>query len=800
MTELVLFSIAESLIAKLASQAYEETSQVLGLYHHLQEFTQTLSLVKAVLLDAEEKQQQNYELQEWLRQVKHVFSDAENVLDEFECETLRKEVVQAHGSATTKVAHFFSTSNPLVFRYRLAQHIKKIKKRLDKVAADRHKFGLETTDIDRRVVHRRDMTYSYVVDSDVIGRNHDKENIIRLLVQQNPNNNDKSLSVISIVGIPGLGKTTLAKIVFNDRRIHELFQLKMWVCVSNDFNIKQVVIKILNSNKDSAHQQNLDMVDMEQLQSQLRNKLASKKFLLVLDDVWNEDLVKWVELRDLIQVDATGSKILVTTRSHVTASMMGTVPSYILEGLSLEDSLSLFVKWAFKEEEKRNSYLVNIGKEIVKKCNGVPLAVRTLGSLLFSKDNREEWEFVRDNEIWNSMKSESGMFAALKLSFDQMPSNLRRCFALFNLYPCGHAFDSFDVTSLWGALGFLPSPNRNQILKHGANQYLCELFSRSFLQDFVDYGIGFGFKIHDLVHDIARYLGRDSIMVRYPFVFRPEERYVQHLSFPENVEVENFPIHKFVSVRTILFPTSGVGANSEVFLLKCTSRCKRLRFLDLSDSMYEALPPYIGKLKHLRYLSLENNNNLKRLPDSLCNLLKLEVLILSGCSELLTLPNGLRKLISLQHLEITTKLRVLPEDEIANLSSLRILRIEFCNNVESLFEGIKLPTLKVLCIANCQSLKSLPLDIEHFPELETLLVDNCDVLEFSKEHNNQNSNLRLKIVNFISLPQLVTLPHWLQGSVDTLQYLLISSCNNLVGLPKWLSAMNGLKTLCHKLS
>ncbi|KHN26316.1 Putative disease resistance protein RGA1 [Glycine soja] len=628
MTELVLFSIAESLIAKLASQAYEETSQVLGLYHHLQEFTQTLSLVKAVLLDAEEKQQQNYELQEWLRQVKHVFSDAENVLDEFECETLRKEVVQAHGSATTKVAHFFSTSNPLVFRYRLAQHIKKIKKRLDKVAADRHKFGLETTDIDRRVVHRRDMTYSYVVDSDVIGRNHDKENIIRLLVQQNPNNNDKSLSVISIVGIPGLGKTTLAKIVFNDRRIHELFQLKMWVCVSNDFNIKQVVIKILNSNKDSAHQQNLDMVDMEQLQSQLRNKLASKKFLLVLDDVWNEDLVKWVELRDLIQVDATGSKILVTTR------------------------------------------------------------------------------------------------------------------------------------------------------------------------DFVDYGIGFGFKIHDLVHDIARYLGRDSIMVRYPFVFRPEERYVQHLSFPENVEVENFPIHKFVSVRTILFPTSGVGANSEVFLLKCTSRCKRLRFLDLSDSMYEALPPYIGKLKHLRYLSLENNNNLKRLPDSLCNLLKLEVLILSGCSELLTLPNGLRKLISLQHLEITTKLRVLPEDEIANLSSLRILRIEFCNNVESLFEGIKLPTLKVLCIANCQSLKSLPLDIEHFPELETLLVDNCDVLEFSKEHNNQNSNLRLKIVNFISLPQLVTLPHWLQGSKDTLQYLLISSCNNLVGLPEWLSAMTCLKTLC----
>ncbi|CAJ1911667.1 unnamed protein product [Sphenostylis stenocarpa] len=755
MAELLLFSIAESLIAKLASRTYEETSQVLGVYHRLQEFTQTLSLVKAVLLDAEKKQRENYELREWLKQIKHVFSDAENVLDEFECELLRKQVVQAQGSATIKVAHFFSSSNPLVFHYRMAQQIKKINKRLDKVAADRHKFGLETIDVDRFVVHRRDMTYSYVVDSDVIGRNHDKENIIKLLMQKNLNNNDKSLSIIPIVGIGGLGKTTSAKFVFNDRKIHELFPLRMWVCVSNDFEVKHEIIKIINSDNDSGHQQNLEKVDMEQLQSQLRNKLANKKFLLVLDDVWNEDLVKWVELRNLIQVRAAGSKILVTTRSHLTASMMGTVPSYILEGLSEEDSLSLFVKWAFKEgQEKRHPYLVNIGREIVKKCRGVP---------------------------WRIGK---------------MPSNLRQCFALFNLYPCGYVFDSFDVTSLWRALDLLPLPNRNQILKHGANPYICELFSRSFLQDFVDYGIGFTFKIHDLVHDIARYLGKNSIMVRYPFVFRPEHRYIQHLSFPENVGIENFPVHKFVGARTILFPTPGVGANSEVFLLKCVSRCNRLRFLDLSDSMYKTLPSYVGKLKHLRYLSLENNKILKRLPDSLCNLLNLQVLIVSGCTELVALPKGLRKLISLQHLEITTKQRVLPEDEIANLSSLQTLRIEFCNNLESLFRGIKLPTLNALCISYCKILKSLPLDIEHFPELETLLVDNCDLLELSKEHNNQNSNLRLKVVNFISLPQLVTLPHWLQGSADTLQYLLISSCNNLVGLPQWLSAMTSLKTLC----
>jgi len=255
---------------------------------------------------------------------------------------------------------------------------------------------------------------------------------------------------------------------------------------------------------------------------------------------------------------------------------------------------------------------------------------------------------------------------------------------------------------------------------------------------------------------------------------------------------------KHTKLRSILFPTAGIGANSDPFLKACMLMCKQLRFLDLSDSTHKTLPLSIGKLKHLKYLSLENNRNIKRLPDCVCNLLMLEMLILSGCTELETLPKGLRKLISLQHLEITTKQHVLPEDEIANLSSLQTLRIEFSNNLESLFGGIKLLALKVLCVSNCKNLKSLPLDIEHIPALETLLVDNCDILELelSEGHKGQNTKMRLKILTIIYLPQLVTLPHWLQGSVNTLQYLSISSCNNRVALPQWLSTMNCLKTIC----
>ncbi|KAK8473443.1 hypothetical protein PHAVU_001G133601 [Phaseolus vulgaris] len=435
MAESFLFSIAESLIAKLASHAFQEASQLVGLYDNLGDLTKTLSLVKAVLLDAQQKQEHNHQLREWLTQLKTVFSDAEDLLDEFECQTLLKKVVKAHGSTKDKVSHFFSTSNPLLFRYKMAQQIKDISNRLDKVAADRHKFSLQIIDVDTRVVHRRDMTHSRVSDSDVVGRKHDKENIIELLMPQNSNDDDTSLSVIPVVGIGGLGKTTLAKFVFNDSRIQECFPLKMWVCVSDDFDIKQLIIKIINSVNDQGappNQQNLNMLDLEQLQNQLTNKLSGQKFLLVLDDVWNEDRVKWVELRNLIQVSVSGSKILVTTRSHSIASMMGTVPSHTLEGLSEEDSLSLFVKWAFKEgEEEKHPHLVNIGREIVKRCKGVPLAVRTLGSLLFSKFEANEWEYVSDNEIWNLPQKKDDILPALKLSYDLMPSYLRHVLQCF---------------------------------------------------------------------------------------------------------------------------------------------------------------------------------------------------------------------------------------------------------------------------------------------------------------------------------------------------------------------------------
>ncbi len=153
-----------------------------------------------------------------------------------------------------------------------------------------------------------------------------------------------------------------------------------------------------------------------------------------------------------------GSKIIVTTRNDLVANIMGTTPTYKLDGLSQEECLSLFMKFAFKEgEEKQHPNLLEIGKEIVRKCIGVPLAVRTLASLLYSKVDEKEWKHVRDNEIWNLEQKEGGILPTLQLSYNQLPFQLKQCFAYCSLFPKDYDFINLHLIQHWMAHGILQS-------------------------------------------------------------------------------------------------------------------------------------------------------------------------------------------------------------------------------------------------------------------------------------------------------------------------------------------------------
>jgi len=804
MADYFVFDIVNSVLGKLASYAYEEASLAYGLYEDVQGIKDTLSIVKGVLLDAEEKKEHNQGLREWLRQIQNVCADAEDVLDGFEYQNSRKQVVKASGSIRVKLDHFFSSSNSLIFRLRMAHQIKDVRERLDKIAADGNQFGLERIEVDHRLVQRREMTYSHVDASDVVGRESDKEEIMKLLMQPHPHGDgygDQSVCVIPIVGIGGLGKTTLAKLVFNDKRTDDLFQLKMWVCISDDFDIRQIIIKIINSASVSAptialaHQENINRLDIEQLQTRLRLKLSGQKYLLVLDDIWNDDRAKWIELKNLIKVGAVGSKIVVTTRSNSIASMMGTLPPYILEGLSPQNCLSLFVRWAFKDgQEKQHPNLMKIGKEIVKKCRGVPLAVRTLGTSLFSSLDLEKWEFVRDHEIWNLKQKREDILPALKLSYDQMPFHLKRCFAYFSLFPKDFRFINTEITNLWASLGLLQSPNGSQKVDKIARQYIDELHSRSFLQDFSDYGLFYFFYVHDLVHDLALYVAKEEfLMVDSRTKSIPEQ--VRHLSTVENDSFDHTLFPKSTSLRTIIFPVEGVGLARETLLQTWLSRYRYLRILDLSDSSFETLPNSISKLVHLRVLDLSSNRQIKRLPHSICKLQNLQVFSVSGCMKLEALPKGIGMLKNLRELKITTKESFLSQVEVAKLSNLQTLSFEYCDNLKFLLEEeqlAQLSSLQILVVRSCGSLESLPFYI--LTKLEALFVADCDKLNLFLDKEGQFKRLRMKFLHVENL-WLLGLPEWIEGAADTLQTLIINNLPILQLLPEFLPRMTHLKRL-----
>ena len=192
-------------------------------------------------------------------------------------------------------------------------------------------------------------THSFIPDSDVIGRDKDKQEIIDLLMQPS---DDGNVSVIPIIGLGGMGKTTIAQSVYNDEMFKRNFFHRAWVCVSVDFDVQKLAREILKSAAGEISKkeiQNIENMRMDQVQAKLRNVLNGKSFLIVLDDVWNEDPSEWNDLKMLLIEGAKGSKIIVTTRSHKVSSVMTLGSIHELKGLPEQDSLCLFLKWAFEK-------------------------------------------------------------------------------------------------------------------------------------------------------------------------------------------------------------------------------------------------------------------------------------------------------------------------------------------------------------------------------------------------------------------------------------------------------------------
>ncbi|KAK4591947.1 hypothetical protein RGQ29_016426 [Quercus rubra] len=649
MAEGMLYGVAQKIIEELGSWAFKEVASLWNVEAELENIKNTVSTIQAVLRDAAEQQTHSHQVKDWLEKLKDAVYEVDDLLGEFFAEALRQGGTS--GNIPKKVRNFLSTPNRLVFHREMSGKINAMKQKLNAIAEDRKLFHLKEYHVEPPVSMDREETHSFVLDEKVIGREDDKQAIIKLLLEPN---NEENVSIVPIVGIGGLGKTTLAQFVYNDKNIKEHFELKMWICISDVFDVKMIIQKII-----SATCEKLEDHSMDKSQDQLRKIINQKKYLLVLDDVWNEDPHKWESLKDLLVGGAKGSKIVITTRARLVAEITCPVSIYTLKGLNEERSWLLFKQIAFRKGQGQgtnNPRLEEIGREIVRKCQGIPLAIKSIGNDLRLEKTEHKWSYVNNNILEIATQQKNDIFPILKLSYDHLPSHLKSCFAFCSLFPKDYEIDKVTLIQLWIAQGFIRPSNKNQELKDVVDDYFKDLLWRSFFEE--DMG-GLKYKMHDLIHDLARLVARVECTIITLDRNNFDEK-TRHVSIPFYIDSSFIETSSLLDraekLRTCLltFKSSnqhGAGEIDESMLNKLILSCRRLRALGFCGVHIERVPDSIDKLIHLTYLDFSKNDVIETLPNAISRLRKLQTLKVNDCQNLKELPRDIRFLVGLRHLE-----------------------------------------------------------------------------------------------------------------------------------------------------
>ncbi|CAJ2664719.1 unnamed protein product [Trifolium pratense] len=736
MAEQIPYGVATSLVNRLASAVFREFGRTYGVMDELERLKSTMESIRAVLLDAEDKQEKSHAVQVWIRRLKdHVLHPADNLLDEFLIEDMRDKMEESPKNKVTQVLHSLSPSK-IAFRKRMAHEIEKIQKKLNDVVKDMSGLNLNTNVVVEQSNTLRRETSSFVSQSDIIGREDNKNEMISLLRQSHEN---QHISVVAIVGFGGLGKTALA-------------QLNML---------------------ESLTQSNIDgTLSLDNLQKLFRKELTGKRYLLVLDDVWNESFEKWDQLRTYLMCGAKGSKMLVTTRSKTVAQTMGVSDPYVLKGLTTEESWGLLKKITFRDDTVGvNRSLDSIGKKIAKKSSGVPLAIKTLGGLLQGKSEEREWTDVLQGAFWKSCEVEGSIMPMLKLSYQKLSPQLRQCFAYCSLYPKDWEIKNDELIQLWMAQGYLECSDEKQRMEDTGNQFVKTFLMKSFFQDakIDDRGDIDSFKMHDLIHDLAmKVAGNDCCYVN-----------------SDTKRLEGSPIHIMLKsdafgllesldtsrMRTlILLRTLSKKLNEEE--LSVISKFKYLRVLKLklSDCSLSNLWNSIGKLKHLRYLNFLGSKGKGCHTISISNLICLQTLISNDSEEVEFSTEDISKLINLRHFDIENlkvskqkkntsrfgKLRVgrqyssaIFSNCFSSLTNIVHISLSYCQESYHL----SFPRLSELVISQCSRLTRMPT----FPKLDETLdltFSKVEALEATLNRVGSNHSIEFPPLSMLKYVQI----------------------------------------------
>ncbi|KAF3774553.1 putative disease resistance protein [Nymphaea thermarum] len=620
----------------IVGEAQRLASAVASVKSELRNLESQLKAIQPILEDAHNKQFTSRSIKDWISRVSHNIYDAKDIIDLYSAKTRDLDAQTRQGKVRKQLSSLSFMCRNILFMRKTASEIKEVTERLNSLYEEKDNYGLVplTTGLappldQTKLLSSNRLTTSNITEQNIFGRERDEELVVEWL-KKSPDDKAKETNyVVAIVGMGGLGKTTLAKRVYENSKEKGLFKQFIWICASERPRLQQLFEQIL----EQLSKRGKSITGLEALNLEIMKHLKGKKFLLVIDDAW--EYAWWTELNGLLQQGVLGSRVLITTRKKEQVELkIGDVYVHEMKCLSDDESWCLFVNKVLKgnETEEELDRVKDIGRDVVKNCKGLPLALSVAGSLLKREKRKiSDWEKVKNSPFWKwegivDNDENKEILSTIALSYMNLPFPLKRCLTYCSMYPKDYPMYKEDLASLWVAEGFITEkealPEETEICT--AHTYLDMLVGCSLVQFNSDLKL---YKLHDIVHDFASYM-RLNENANLWLTARTSPSQARSLCITNSHEslVDGTQINQHTKLRTLVlrgdlcrtYPLASILLN-----------LKWLRVLDLSDNFHlQVLPETLGDLVLLKYLNLRFTGITTK-PESFSRLRSLEMLNLS---------------------------------------------------------------------------------------------------------------------------------------------------------------------------
>jgi disease resistance protein RPM1 len=743
-----------AIIAKLS----EEVSNLKELPVKVEQIRKQLTVMGCVIRKIVTAYPTNKDAMSWIGEVRNVAFHIEDVMDKYSYYVLQ---LQKEGF----LKNFFIEGTHYVKVFsEIAEEVVAVEKEILQTIEIKDQW-LQHSELvpnqftEMEIQRSQDSYPEFAKDESLVGIGENRKLLTGWLYSEEPES-----TVIIVFGMGGLGKSTLIKDVYEREKIN--FHAHAWINVSQIDPVEDLLRKLLwkIGFTEQALYVDINKMDKHELKKEIQHVHGNRKCLIVLEDVWNEEV--YFHIHDAFQ-NLQGSRILITTRKLCIAQCASPARCLELQPLSKPDAFDLFCRRAFynKKDHMCSQELQKIATSIVDRCQGLPLAIVIIGSMLSSKQRLDIWtqkynQFLRD--LSNIVQ------AVLNLSYSDLAGDVRNCLLYCSLFPVDHPMPRDCLVRMWVAEGLVLSKEKKtpEVVAEGI---LKELIHRNLLELVEDdeFGRVSACKMHNVVHDLVSIIAEEQ-----GFDSRDEcpridgDMYVRRLSLcgwknDTGLIVKLPSLRTVVSVRVILSTPCAL-------LSSILSESIYLTVLELQDSEVTQVPASIGSLFNLRYIGLRRTK-VKSLPESVKNLSNLHTLDVKQ-TEIKKLPRGIVKIRKLRHLladryddkkqkEFSYFIGVQAPENLSNLQELETLEVLESSN--DLAEQLKkLMQLRSVWIENISAsdCANLFATLSNMPLLSSLVLSAKD----------ENETLCFKALKPRSteLDRLVFRGQWAKGTLD----------------------------------